>query len=245
MQNWSVVKVCGMRCIPSAGLHWSELWYSARCPLNPPGWFCWWFCDRVPHLPLVLSAYGRRRHKIKWTVFYCLGFILFLLPSQKWATLSSPQNKLAFYFIKMCRLSLKTNLSLCHDQSEDGVRPWAFVIHACSCSSSLFISKLKPGLKQFMGEYTGTFHYIPYFTFLKKESREHASEKWPEIKKAGKKERRQGIRQACKQESEQERRHKAQKRGSKQESKKEGKKKHKAWKKESKQERKSILLDVN
>lgn len=44
---------------------------------------------------------------------------------------------------------MKTNLSLSHDQSKDRVRPGAFVVHACSSSSSLFISKLKPGLKQY------------------------------------------------------------------------------------------------
>lgn len=55
-------------------------------------------------------------------------------------------------FGKTVSLSEKTNLSLSHDQSEDRVRPGAFVVHACSSSSSLFIPKLKPGLKQYMGE---------------------------------------------------------------------------------------------
>lgn len=52
-----------------------------------------------------------------------------------------------------CHLSSNTYLSLSHDQSEDGVRPGAFVIHACSSSSSLFITELKPGLTQHTGEW--------------------------------------------------------------------------------------------
>lgn len=34
------------------------------------------------------------------------------------------------------------HLSLSQNQSEDGVRPGALVIHACGCSGSLFIAQL-------------------------------------------------------------------------------------------------------
>lgn len=148
-----------MLCIPWAGLHWSELWHSARCPLNPPGWFCWLFCDRVLLLPLVLSTYGPTQRKLKWTGFYCFVFLIsvFSCPVLKMSDTVDSKEQTGNVFGGGTKkpphnLSLNTNLSLSHDQSEDRVRPGAFVIHACSRSSSLFISELKPGLKENMGE---------------------------------------------------------------------------------------------
>lgn len=47
--------------VPSAGLHWSELRHSAHCQLNPPGLFCWLFCDHVLLPPLILSDYGKHK----------------------------------------------------------------------------------------------------------------------------------------------------------------------------------------